>query len=83
MSILECRLEPFGGTSIYAQQHVFRLADEAHIKVMLDGQGADEILAGYRSCLSARFVSSLCQGRWLDAGRYLYNISALPGAKFS
>lgn len=39
--------EPFGSTSIFAQWCVFETAKAAGIKVMLDGQGADEILAGY------------------------------------
>ena len=39
--------EPFGSTSIFAQWCVFEEARRAGIKVMLDGQGADEQLAGY------------------------------------
>ncbi len=39
--------EPFGTLSIFAQYCVFREAKENNITVMLDGQGADEILAGY------------------------------------
>ena len=39
--------EPFGSTSIVAQWCVFDEARRAGIKVMLDGQGADEQLAGY------------------------------------
>ncbi|MCR4523805.1 asparagine synthase (glutamine-hydrolyzing) [Bosea sp. 47.2.35] len=39
--------EPFGSSSIFAQWCVFETAKAACIKVMLDGQGADEILAGY------------------------------------
>ena len=38
--------EPFGSLSIYAQYCVMRLARE-QVKVVLDGQGADELLAGY------------------------------------
>jgi asparagine synthase (glutamine-hydrolysing) len=38
--------EPFGSLSIYAQYCVMRLARE-NVKVVLDGQGADELLAGY------------------------------------
>lgn len=38
---------PFSSTSIYAQWNVFRLAKSHRMKVMLDGQGADELLAGY------------------------------------
>jgi asparagine synthase (glutamine-hydrolysing) len=39
--------EPFQSSSIYAQFKVFELAKKHKIKVLLDGQGADEILAGY------------------------------------
>ncbi len=39
--------EPYGSTSIFAQWCVFAEARGAGIKVMLDGQGADEQLAGY------------------------------------
>ena len=39
--------EPFPSSSIYAQYKVFELAKIKNIKVLLDGQGADEILAGY------------------------------------
>ncbi|MGA2667122.1 MAG: asparagine synthase (glutamine-hydrolyzing) [Patescibacteria group bacterium] len=38
---------PFGSTSIYAQWDVFRLAAQHRVKVMLDGQGSDEFMAGY------------------------------------
>ncbi|HOW17996.1 MAG TPA: asparagine synthase (glutamine-hydrolyzing), partial [Phycisphaerae bacterium] len=58
--------EPFGSTRIYAQYRVFRLAREAGIKVMLDGQGADEILGGYRFYLAARLASLIRQGRWVQ-----------------
>jgi asparagine synthase (glutamine-hydrolysing) len=39
--------EPFPSASIYAQFKVFELAKQEGIKVLLDGQGADEILGGY------------------------------------
>lgn len=39
--------EPFGSASIYAQYKVYELAKEKGTKVLFDGQGADEILAGY------------------------------------
>lgn len=45
--MLKAQGEPFGSTSIYAQYRVFRLARENAITVTLDGQGADELLAGY------------------------------------
>jgi asparagine synthase (glutamine-hydrolysing) len=39
--------EPFGGTSVYAQWKVMQEASN-HVKVVLDGQGGDEVFAGYR-----------------------------------
>jgi asparagine synthase (glutamine-hydrolysing) len=39
--------EPISSASVYAQYKVFELAREHNVKVLLDGQGADEILAGY------------------------------------
>jgi len=38
--------EPFGSLSIYAQYRVMQLASK-RVKVVLDGQGVDELLAGY------------------------------------
>ena len=40
--------EPVGGFGVYSQYCVARLAHAQGIKVLLDGQGADEQLAGYR-----------------------------------
>ncbi|HEV3412428.1 MAG TPA: asparagine synthase (glutamine-hydrolyzing) [Puia sp.] len=39
--------EPFQSSSIYAQYQVHSLAKAHGITVLLDGQGADELLAGY------------------------------------
>jgi asparagine synthase (glutamine-hydrolysing) len=44
--LLSMQDEPFGSLSIYAQYCVMRLAAE-RVKVVLNGQGADELLAGY------------------------------------
>jgi asparagine synthase (glutamine-hydrolysing) len=71
--------EPFGSTSIYAQHRVFRLAREAGITVMLDGQGADELLGGYRPYLAARLASLARQGRWTEASRFLVRAARQPG----
>ena len=38
---------PFQSSSIYAQYKVYQLAKENNIKVLLDGQGADEVFGGY------------------------------------
>jgi len=39
--------EPFGSTSILASLNVYRLAKEENVTVLLDGQGADELMGGY------------------------------------
>jgi asparagine synthase (glutamine-hydrolysing) len=45
-TVLYFQDEPFGSTSIYAQWNVMRLARQ-HVKVVLDGQGGDELFGGY------------------------------------
>jgi asparagine synthase (glutamine-hydrolysing) len=78
--LIDIQAEPFNGTSIYAQYRVFRLAREAGIKVMLDGQGPDEMFAGYRSYLPARLAALVFRGRFVAAVRLLNALSSLPGA---
>jgi asparagine synthase (glutamine-hydrolysing) len=39
--------EPMASASPYAQWRLMRLAAQSGVKVLLDGQGADEVLAGY------------------------------------
>lgn len=40
--------EPFDGPSIFMQYFVMKKSRENHIPVLLDGQGGDEIFAGYQ-----------------------------------
>ncbi len=47
--------EPFGSASIYVQYCVMKLAKENNVTVLLDGQGADEILAGYHAYYKSYF----------------------------
>lgn len=42
-----CQEEPFGSPSVFMQYFVFKKAKEIGCKVMLDGQGGDEIMLGY------------------------------------
>lgn len=51
--------EPFGSASIVAQYHVMKLARETGVRVLLDGQGADELLAGYPRVRPARLLGAL------------------------
>ena len=61
--------EPFVSTSIYAQHRVFRMAADKRLKVMLDGQGADEIFAGYLSYLPYHWVGQIRAGTFWRAMR--------------
>lgn len=71
--------EPFASTSIYAQERVFRLARDRGVKVLLDGQGADELLAGYRPLIAYRLLSLIRAGRWGAAGDLWRRARRLPG----
>lgn len=61
--------EPFGSTSIFAQWCVFSEARRAGIKVVLDGQGADEQLAGYHGAFRYRGAALARHGRWPELAR--------------
>jgi asparagine synthase (glutamine-hydrolysing) len=63
--------EPFGSTSIFAQWSVFAEARRIGVKVMLDGQGADEQLAGYHSAFGYYGADLARSGRWLQLARMI------------
>jgi asparagine synthase (glutamine-hydrolysing) len=71
--------EPFGSTSIYAQWSVCKLAAEKGIKVLLDGQGADEQLAGYRGYFGARFVNLFIRMKWWQLAKEIRAMSRTQG----
>ncbi len=70
---------PVGAASMLAQYFVFQKAHQHGIKVMLDGQGADELFAGYKTALSARLATLIRQGRWIAAQRLLGRIGRQTG----
>lgn len=71
--------EPFGSTSIYAQYRVYQMARDHGITVTLDGQGADEMLAGYIGYPGQRLRSLLETGQIREAWAFWNNWSAWPG----
>ena len=77
--LIQAQGEPFGSTSIYAQYRVFRLARDEGITVTLDGQGADELLAGYSGYPQGYLRSLLEKGRYLHVPGFLRHWSAWPG----
>lgn len=68
--LILCQGEPFGSTSIYAQYRVFQLAHENGITVSLEGQGADEMLAGYEGYPAQRMHTLLETGRLPSAAKF-------------
>jgi len=75
--------EPFGGTSIYAQYRVVKLAKESGVTVTLDGPGADELLAGYIGYPGHRLLSIIEKQGWLAAHHYAKRWSQSPGRSYA
>lgn len=71
--------EPFGSTSIYAQYRVYQLAKDNGVTVTLDGQGADEMLAGYSGYPGQRIRSLLEKGQFAEALHFLHGWAKWPG----
>ncbi len=73
-SIIRAQDEPFGSAGIAAQWFVFRKANERGITVMLDGQGADEILGGYHTYFVTIALNLIGRKKFLDylSLRYKY-----------
>jgi asparagine synthase (glutamine-hydrolysing) len=70
---------PFGSTSIYAQYSVFKLAKNKKVKVMLDGQGVDELLAGYHTFFPVFFRSLKEKGQYLKLFREIVDFNRNHG----
>ncbi|MEK6802003.1 MAG: asparagine synthase (glutamine-hydrolyzing) [Nitrospirota bacterium] len=65
--------EPVGGSGVYAQYCVARLARDSGIKVLLDGQGADEQLAGYRKFILVYLRQLLKAGKYAEMVREAFS----------
>jgi asparagine synthase (glutamine-hydrolysing) len=73
--------EPFGSTSIFAQWCVMRKVKETGVKVLLDGQGGDELLAGYDAYYAALAADRLADFRPIAALAGLKKARRLRGLK--
>jgi len=59
--------EPIGSFACVAQNLLMQRAHEVGVKVLLSGQGADEVFCGYRKYAAFQLQSLLRSGRWLAA----------------
>lgn len=71
--------EPFATTSPYAQWEVFGLSARNGVKVMLDGQGADEVLAGYHGFFGPFLANLFVQGKLSTLANELKGMSQIHG----
>jgi asparagine synthase (glutamine-hydrolysing) len=79
-AVIDAQEEPFGSASIVSQWWVWRAAGREGLKVMLNGQGADEILAGYPVYYGSRYADLLTQARLRELGGELSAFRRLHGA---
>lgn len=61
--------EPFGSCSIFAQWCVMERVSQTEVKVVLDGQGSDEILAGYTMHFPSIVIDYLKRGNFSRAAQ--------------
>lgn len=66
--------EPFGSFSIMAQWEVMKLAKRINVTVLLDGQGGDELLGGYRKYYAFYLKELLKSGNYFKASRELFHL---------
>ena len=66
--------EPFTTTSIYAQWCIMRQARESDVPVLLDGQGADEALCGYRKFVFFYLKEMISRNQW---GKFISEMTGL------
>lgn len=82
-AMIRCQGEPFYSTSIYAQYRVFKEARMSGVTVTLDGQGADELLAGYKGYPGPTMRSMLDRHQYVSLAQFLSNWSRWPGRSFA
>lgn len=68
---------PFPGMSVMAQNEVFRTVRAAGFKVLLGGQGGDEIFAGYRKFFVVATRYAVRRRNAVDAMRLLYSLGLM------
>lgn len=81
-ALIRAQGEPFGSTSIYAQYRVYQQAREVGVTVTLDGQGADELFAGYLGYPTDRIQSLISARNWVQLVQFAVHWPNWPGRSF-
>jgi asparagine synthase (glutamine-hydrolysing) len=69
-AVINVQEEPFGSASVFAQNMVYAKAKEQGVKVLLDGQGADEVVAGYSKYTHWYLQEFIQSEGWAKADNY-------------
>ncbi len=78
--IVRCQEAPLISTSTYAQYKVMEAASQRGIQVLVDGQGSDELFAGYTPFYTSLYLDLIRQLRFLDLSREIKHISNSPNS---
>lgn len=74
---MACQEAPFPSLSVMAQNEVFRRVRESGFKVLLGGQGGDEIFAGYRKFFVIATRHAFQNHDISNALRFLYSLGLM------
>jgi asparagine synthase (glutamine-hydrolysing) len=76
--LIKAQGEPFASTSVFAQYKVFEEMSKNGYVVSIDGQGADELFAGYNGFPGKRFKSIYYEYNIIKALQFIFNWSKNP-----
>ncbi|PWW25981.1 asparagine synthase (glutamine-hydrolyzing) [Chryseobacterium sp. AG844] len=74
---MEAQESPFLGLSIIAQHEVYKQVKERNIKVLLGGQGGDEIFAGYRKFFVVALKKAIEKKEILPGLQYFHSLALM------
>lgn len=77
-SIIYYQDSPLFSTSTYAQNSVMKKAHDAGIPILLDGQGGDELFAGYIPFYISFYTELIRKGHWGRLIKEWHHLSSSP-----
>ena len=72
--ILYYQDEPFASSSIISQYFLYQQVSKDNFKVVVDGQGADELFLGYQSIIPLFLSESFARGDYARTGVDIWNL---------